>query len=91
MIFFFFKKKSFIEIKFTYHIIYPFKVYSSTLFREFPGGPLVRSLHFHRLQGLEQGHIWEGRHFAQHNVYSLLILKLVFVFLLLSCSLYSIL
>ena len=82
---YFFKRiKSFIKMKFTYCIIYPFKVYNLTFFREFPGGPVVRSLHFHRLQGLEKGHIWEGHHFVQHSVYSLLILKLLFVFLLLS-------
>ena len=88
---YFFKRiKSFIKMKFTYCTIYPFKVYNLTFFREFPGGPVVRSLHFHRLQGLEKGHIWEGHHFAQHSVYSLLILKLLFVFLLLSFVLYII-
>ena len=47
----FFKKEKKALLRSNAHtIIYPFKVYNSTFFREFPGGPLVMSLYFHRLQ-----------------------------------------
>ena len=66
-------------------------MYNLTFFREFPGRPVVRSLHFHRLQGLEKGRIWEGHHFAQQCLLTAHF-KIVICFVIIEfCSLYYIL